>query len=157
IFIYTGSGSYTGGKTLTSGEKLIGQGAGASILSITGFTMPSGTNMLPSTGGTNPTINAAVDNITLGTGNTIRGITLNTSAATATALKGTSFGTLFVGETGIVSTGPALNLATGTLTGPSSTANFSGGVAASGATGNAINLTGISGAMFSLATGVGNT
>src|SRR5215831_5152537 len=73
IFIYTGSGNYTGGLTLTSGEKVIGQGASQSILSITGFAAPSGTNLLPATGGTNPTITngAGLSEITLGSNNQI--------------------------------------------------------------------------------------
>jgi uncharacterized repeat protein (TIGR01451 family) len=123
IFVY--SGSYTGGLTLLSGQKLIGQGAGDTLLSITGLSAPSGTNLLPSTGGTSPTITAAATNITLGSGNTIRGVTLNGAAAAAVDLAGNSFGTATIAETALGGQGQALNLNNGTLTGPvASTAAF---------------------------------
>src|ERR1041384_6540970 len=158
IFIYTGSGNYAGGKTLTNGEKLIGQGAGASILTITGFSTPSGTNLLPNTGGTNPTIAAAVDNITLGTGNTVRGVTLNVTAVGATALTGSSFGTLTLAETTIGGTnGRALSLSTGTLTGPvSSTAAFTG-ISSTNSSLTGITLTTVAGAMSSGSTTITNS
>jgi uncharacterized repeat protein (TIGR01451 family) len=126
IFIYTGAGNYTGGVTLLNNQKLIGQGAGASILSITGLPTPSGNNLLPSTGGTNPTITAGANDITLGSGNTVRGVNLNVTATAATALTGSSFGTLTLAEVAVGGTnGRALNLDTGTLTGPvASTAAF---------------------------------
>jgi uncharacterized repeat protein (TIGR01451 family) len=158
IFIYTGDGPYTGGLTLLNNQKLAGQGAGATLLSISGLPAPSGINLLPATGGTNAEITAAVTNITTGSGNTIRGVTLKVTAAAAIALTGNAFGTLFIGETGIVANvGRALNLVNGTLTGPSSVANFNGGLASDQANGTAINLSQVAGAMTSLATGTSNT
>jgi uncharacterized repeat protein (TIGR01451 family) len=115
IFIYTGSGNYTGGLTLTSGEKLIGQGASQSILTITGFSTPSGTNLLPSTGGSNPTITAASANeITLGSNNQIWGTTFGST--TGTSITGSAYGTLKVRDTTITNgSGRALNLSNGTM------------------------------------------
>ena len=157
IFIYTGTSTYTGGVTLLSGQKLIGQGAGASILSITGFSTPSGTNLLPGTSGTNPTIAAGVDNITLGSGNTVRGVTLNVTAVGATALTGSSFGTLTLAETTIGGTnGRALSLTTGTLTGPvSSTAAFTS-ISSTNSSLTGITLTSVGGAMSSGSTTITN-
>jgi hypothetical protein len=149
IFIYTGTSNYTGGVTLLNNQKLIGQGAGASILAITGYSTPSGANLLPGTMGTNPTISAAAANITLGSGNTVRGVTLNGTAAAASNLTGSSFGTLTLAETAIGGTGQALNLSTGTLSGPvSSTAAFTS-ISSTGSSSTGISLTTVGGLMSS--------
>src|SRR5205085_2042449 len=49
IFLYSGSGSYTGGITLLSNQKLIGAAATASLATITGFTVPAYSAALPAT------------------------------------------------------------------------------------------------------------
>lgn len=114
IFLY--SGSYTGGVTLLNNQRVIGQGAGASIASITGITVPPFSDSLPATGGTRPTVaNAAGSNILLASGNYLRGFDIGNSAAAGSAISGTGIGTLTVTELAISGTGRALNLDTGTL------------------------------------------
>jgi uncharacterized repeat protein (TIGR01451 family) len=114
IFIYTGTSSYAGPLTLKNTEKLIGQGASQSILTITADSAPSGTNQLPATGGSNPTMTAAAGNLTTGTGDEIWGVTLGNS--TGTSLTASGFGNLKVRDTTINNgTGQALNLSNGTL------------------------------------------
>ena len=117
IFLYTSATNYTGGITLNSGEKIIGQGASQTILVITGFTAPSGNNLLPATGNaTDPMITTAgTVAITLGTGNGLHGFTVGNTTATGTDIAGTSFGTLTVRDVTVNGTGRALNLATGTF------------------------------------------
>lgn len=116
IFIYTGTSDYTGGLTLLGGQKIIGQGAGQSIETITGFATPSGNAVLPATSGANPTVTtggAGINSVNLGTNNEIWGVTFgNTSGA---GIAGTSFGTLKVRDTAKTGNGQALNLSTGTL------------------------------------------
>lgn len=152
IFVYTGA--YTGGVTLLSGQKLIGQGAGDTLINITALTQPSGTNLLPSTGGTSPTIVAAGANVTLGSGNTIRGVALNGTAGVAVDLTGTGFGTATIAEMSLGGVGRALNLSTGTLTGPvSSTAAFTS-ISSTGSSTTGVTLTSVGGAMSSGSTSV---
>lgn len=111
IFVYTGL--YTGGLTLLSGQKLIGQGASQSLLMITGLSAPSGNNLLPSTGGANPTITSTANGVNLGSNNQIWGVTFGNK--TGAGISGTNFGTLTVRDTTINGTGQALDLSTGTL------------------------------------------
>ena len=152
IFVYTGA--YTGGLTLLGGQKLIGQGAGDTLINITALTQPSGTNLLPSTGGTPPTIAAAGANITLGSGNTIRGVTLNGTAPSAVDLTGTGFGTATIAETALGGIGQALNLNSGTLTGPvAATAAFTSISSTSSST-TGVSLTGVAGNMSSGSTSI---
>ncbi len=114
IFLY--SGSYTGGLTLLNNQRMIGQGAGASLASITGITSPPFSDSLPATGGTRPTVaNAAGSVILLGSGNYLRGFDIGNSAASGSGISGTGFGTLTVLELAISGTGRSLNLDTGTL------------------------------------------
>ena len=142
IFIYTGVGNYTGGTTLLSGQLVIGQGAGASILTITGLPAPSGTSQLPATGGTNPTVvNAGGNAIALtngSTGNTIRGVTIG--ATSGDGINGTNFGTLTLNEMTINTTGRAFTLTTGTLAATIASVTSSGGA-------NNIALTSIGGTL----------
>lgn len=154
IFVY--SGSYTGGTTLLNGQKLIGQGAGDTLLNITGLVAPSGTNLLPATGGASPVIAAAGSDVTLGSGNTIRGVTLNGTASAAIDLNGTGFGTLTLAETALGGTGQALNLSNGTLTGPTaSTAAFIS-ISSTNSSTTGVSLTSVSGNMSSGSTSITN-
>ncbi|MDR7208665.1 Ig-like domain-containing protein [Flavobacterium piscis] len=89
IFVYTGTGSSGTSLTLSNNQKLIGQGATASLTSILGITVPAYSNALPSTGGTNP--NFSVLNLKLN--NDVEGITLTGTTAT---MAGTSVGNLKV-------------------------------------------------------------
>jgi uncharacterized repeat protein (TIGR01451 family) len=116
IFLYSSGTNYTGGITLNSAEKVIGQGASQSILTITGFTAPSGTNLLPATGGANPVITTVgTTAITLGLNNGLHGFTVGDTGAAGTDISGTSFGTLTAMKITLNGTGRALNLATGTM------------------------------------------
>src|SRR6185503_12728491 len=114
IFLYTGA--YTGGLTLLANQRLIGEGASASLSSITGLTPPSYSDPLPATGGARPGVeNAAGSNILLTSGNYLRGFDIGDSAASGSAISGGMFGTLTVTELAISGTGRALNLNNGTL------------------------------------------
>ncbi len=114
IFLY--SGSYTGGLTLLANQRLIGQGSTVSLTSITGITPPAGSDPLPSTGGTRPTVaNAAGSVVTLGAGNYLRGFNIGNSAVGGSGITGINIGTLSVTELLINGTGRAMNLDSGTL------------------------------------------
>jgi uncharacterized repeat protein (TIGR01451 family) len=148
IFLYTGT--YTGGQTLLNNQRLIGQGATASILSITGLPAPSGNNLLPATSGTRPSVGVAtnINAITLGSGNLLRGF--NISSTAGTGLAGTSFGTLTASEMNVTvnntaaACGAAINLVTGTPTatfGSVSASSCTNGIVLNG-TGGSVTITG---------------
>jgi uncharacterized repeat protein (TIGR01451 family) len=109
IFLYTGD--YTGPVTLLGQQKLIGQGATESLLTVAGLPAPSGNNILPATGGTRPVLTSSggTNAINTGAGNTIRGVNIG---ATATGVKivGSTAGTLTIKEVGLSGAGSALNL-----------------------------------------------
>jgi trimeric autotransporter adhesin len=113
IFIYTGSGDYTGTVTLRAGQKVIGQGATASLVVAAGITLPSFSKTLPTTSGTSPNLTSSGTTITLGSGNTLGGFNMGNS--TNYDIAGTSFGTLIVSEMTLNGTGGSLNLATGAV------------------------------------------
>ncbi|MHA4739924.1 Ig-like domain-containing protein [Dyadobacter sp. MSC1_007] len=112
VFLY--SGSYTGPLTLRNDQKLLGQGSTESILSFTGFAVPSGSDQLPTTTGTNasrPTITTTtgtINAINLGTTNNIKGV--NIGNTTGTKISGSSAGTLTISEVGLSGSGSSLNL-----------------------------------------------
>lgn len=117
IFIYTGTGAYTGPLVLLNNQQLIGQGV--SVATATGFTVPAYSDPLPGAGAA-PTINSAAaagsNTVTLNGdsgGNTIRGVTLGN--ASGSDIAGNNFGTLTVSDTTINGTGRALSLSNGTL------------------------------------------
>ncbi len=123
IFLY--SGSYTGPLTLLNNQKLIGQGATASLATITGLTPPPGSLALPATGGGRPTI-AGANGVSLASGNTVRGLNLN--ATGGTPLLGANVGTLAVTEVAVTNiAGGAVNLANGTLSVALGSVSASGG------------------------------
>ncbi|MGB2914052.1 MAG: Ig-like domain-containing protein, partial [Pyrinomonadaceae bacterium] len=121
IFIFTGIGNYAAALTLLDGQKYIGQGASASIASITGLTLAADSDALPTT---TPGANAVMiagsgTSITLGVGNTIRGITVD-NVGTGTKIFGSGFGTLTIGnnttpDVTLSGTGKALDLTNGTF------------------------------------------
>ncbi len=174
IFMY--SGSYAGGLTLLSGQKLVGQGASASLSAIAGITWPADAGPEPTMGGAAPTISTAAANtngLVVAGGNTLRGFTLGN--ATGIALAGAGFGTLAIADVGINTAGQALGLTNGTLSGSMSGVTSSGGAhniylanvattgtfslgagALSGATGDAVVVTGGTGA-FSYAGAISNS
>ncbi|HZG54392.1 MAG TPA: Ig-like domain-containing protein, partial [Pyrinomonadaceae bacterium] len=117
IFIYTGSGAYTGPVVLLNNQQLIGQGV--NVATASGFTVPAYSDPLPAAGSA-PTINSAAaagsNTVTLNGAagaNTIRGVTLGN--ATDSDIAGNNFGTLTVSDTTINGTGRALSLSNGTL------------------------------------------
>ncbi len=133
IFLYTGS--YMGPLTLLSGQRLIGQGATASLSSIAGVTWPADAGPEPAMSGTAPTITSSgVDAITLANvgsattaNNTLRGFNLGNVGAAGTALAGTSFGTVTVSEVGINTNGRALSLTNGVINGNFAQVRSTGG------------------------------
>ncbi len=118
IFLY--SGSYSGAITLLGNQKLIGQGATASLASITGLTAPMFSNSLPVTGLTRPTITHSATLLTLGQGNLIRGFNVTNTAGAG--ITGTSFGNLTASEISVTASNAggactaAVNLNTGNPT-----------------------------------------
>ncbi|MBX9806975.1 MAG: cadherin-like domain-containing protein, partial [Flavobacteriaceae bacterium] len=86
VFIYTGTGSSGATLTLSTNQKVIGQGATASLVSILGLSIPSYSNVLPTTGGTSPTFST----ISLSSNNDIQGVILSS------AMTGSSVGNLKV-------------------------------------------------------------
>ena len=105
IFLY--SGNYTGGLTLQSGQRLIGEGATDSLAAITGLTPPSYSDPLPTTGGANPVI-SGTSGITVAAfnlSNLIRGITVANTGGTA--ISGLNFIALTVEETTVSNTNGA--------------------------------------------------
>jgi hypothetical protein len=120
LFLYQGSGNYTGGLPLEASQQLIGQPNGLSVnngVSNVQLVSPSGTR---------PTIaNASGNGITLATGNIIRSV--NVGNASGSGILGNTFGTLDVADAGVNTTGQALSLTTGTLSGSLSNVSSSGG------------------------------
>lgn len=127
IFLYRQTAAnYTGPLTLLNNQKLIGQGATASLSVITGLTPPSGSAALPATGGTRPVIAHNANNLTLAQGNLLRGFNLSNTGGTA--LVGNSFGNLTSSEVSVSNTsGVAINLNTGNPTASFTSVSASGG------------------------------
>jgi trimeric autotransporter adhesin len=113
-FIFVYSGSYTSTAiTLLNSQKLIGQAATASIASITGITVPTYSNALPSTGGAATTLaNTTATPITLGSANDVQGLTFTSTSGTT--MTGSSVGALKVRDVTLsASAGQALQITTG--------------------------------------------
>jgi uncharacterized repeat protein (TIGR01451 family) len=147
VFVYTGTGEYEAGLTLRNNQKIIGQGAQASLTTITGYNVPSGTSLLPATGGNAPVLVSTVANtnaINLGSANTLYG--LNIAATTGRKIWGDNFGTLVVKEVGLSGDGAALYLNNGVLDASFSSiscnSNGTDGVLAAMVTGNLSSLSG---------------
>jgi uncharacterized repeat protein (TIGR01451 family) len=104
IFLYTGTGSYTGPLTLESNQRLIGQGATSSIATLAGITPAIDSDALPSTGGTNPVITTTAANtngINLAQNNALHGLSVTNT--TGRGISGNGFGTLTVSENVVLS------------------------------------------------------
>jgi hypothetical protein len=148
IFLY--SGAHTGGYALLNSQRLIGQGASDTLANIVGLTVPTASDVLPSTGGASPTItttNANAVPLPTGAGNTplLRGFTVG-NTGTGTKISGTTFGTLTVGNNTtpdviLNGTGKALDLTTGAF---AATSGFNGVTTTSSAT-QGISLAGVTG------------
>lgn len=105
IFIYSGASGTS--LTLSNNQKVIGQGATTSLISLLGVTVPAYSNTLPSTGGTNPTFSV----LNLKLNNDVEGITLTGTTAT---MAGASVGTLKVRDVTIAGgTAVAVNIGAG--------------------------------------------
>jgi uncharacterized repeat protein (TIGR01451 family) len=148
IFLYSGSGSYTGGLTLLANQKLIGQGAGNTLAAIVGFTPPAGSLALPATGGSSPFIESGTDGVILGSNNVLRGFDIGNTAGTD--IVGNTFGLLTVREVNLSANGQALNLSTGNLD-----AMF-GTVASTNSSATGISLTSVGGTLVSGPTSIQN-
>ena len=161
IFIYRQAVTdYTGPVTLLNNQRLIGQGATASILAITGLGTPSGPNQLPATSGTNPnvvTTAAATNaiNLAVGASNTIRGVTLGNTTGSKIA-SGANFGTLTVGpasgtsDVTLTGNGQALSLTSGLLA-----ARFAG-ISSINSAGAGITVNSVGGSLVSPTTTITN-
>jgi hypothetical protein len=127
IFIDAGSGSYNGALVLLAGQRLIGEGAAASLATLAAVAPQNG-QTLPATGGARPVLTAAATVLTLATGNSLHGLELGNGTL---ALSGTNFVTLTVNDNVVINgNGQALALNNGVTT-----ANF-GSVSSSGGTNN---------------------
>ncbi|CAG5072643.1 hypothetical protein DYBT9623_04225 [Dyadobacter sp. CECT 9623] len=146
VFLYTGS--YDGSVTLLASQKLIGQGAGETILALGPFATPSGDNLLPATGGTRPTVISSGTAVTLGAGNTIRGFDIGNT--TGSKLAGTFTGTLTIREMALSGSGRALAVSGGTFD-----AQFSEVSSSSTASGESVTIEAGSGSV-TIATGTLN-
>ena len=147
IFVYESAAAYTfsSGTLLRTGQKLIGQDATATLATIAGVTVPSG-SALPAmnTGGNATTIGSTV---TLAASSTVRGLTISTG--TSTGMSGGAVSGVAVSETAVAtSTGTAVN-----LSGTGGVLSFTS-VSANGAV-NGIALTNTTGSVT--VTGDGNT
>lgn len=113
IFLYSTGTSYTGGITLLNSQRLLGQGATATLSTMTGLTPPGHSPAFPPTAGANPVLsNSGGTIITLAQNNTLRGFSTDTGV---TDISGTNFGTLTVRDVTVLGAGRALALTTGTL------------------------------------------
>ena len=95
IFIYEDATGYSGAVTMRSGQKLIGQDATATLASIAGVTVFSGSTALPAMNTGAPTTNI-VSTVTMHNSTTVRGLSINAT--------GTSSGLVASGRTGLVVT-----------------------------------------------------
>ncbi|MEP6645635.1 MAG: Ig-like domain-containing protein [Saprospiraceae bacterium] len=183
IFIYESGTAYTGGVTLLNNQKLIGQDATATLLTITALSLPTFSNALPamnSGNGTFTTINgsnAGGDAITLSSGNTVRGLMIGTATDFGIDDNG-AVGTLTISEVSINNTsgggfrtdnGGTLNVTLSSLTsiggvnginvtGTSGSFTVTGATNSTNTSGVGILLSGITGGTVTLAAvTVGNT
>ncbi|HST51887.1 MAG TPA: Ig-like domain-containing protein [Pyrinomonadaceae bacterium] len=120
IFLYSGSGSYTGPLTLENNQRVIGQGAVSSIAALAGITPAPDSDPLPPTGGTNPSVTTtapATNGINLAQNDSIHGLSVVNT--TGRGISGNGFGTLTVSENVVLSNtttaGTPINLNNGAL------------------------------------------
>ncbi|MCF0070239.1 Ig-like domain-containing protein [Dyadobacter sp. CY261] len=107
IFMY--SGSYDGNITFRNNQKLFGQGATSSLITLTGFAQPSGTDLIPATGGTRPLLtNGAGNVLTVDGTTTVRGLNIGNSSGAK--INSSNSGTFTASEINLTGTGTAINL-----------------------------------------------
>ncbi len=161
IFLYESGTAYEGPLTLRNSQKLIGQGATATLQTITGLTTPVHSDSFPSTGGTRPSITttvAASNGVNLANGNTLRGFDFGN--ATGIALSGSNFGTLTLSEVAMNTNSAGLSLTTGAAAAAFSSFASTGGtnnVSLTSVTGTVVfgggSMTGATGAAFAVSGG----
>ena len=149
IFLY--DGSYAGGYALLANQKLVGQGASATLAAVHGVTVEPYSDALPATDGTPAevaitTAIAATNAVPVSAGGiTLRGFTVG--ATTGAKIFGTAFGTLTAGnnttpDLTLSGAGQAINLTTGTF---AATSGFTGVATTSAAGAAGITLTTVGG------------
>lgn len=111
IFVFESATPYSGAITLLSGQKLLGQDASASLLSITGYSLPTYSTALPATNAGNGTSANLNSVITLGSGNTLRGFNIVTNGS----VTGNNFGSCSMTDISMNVANTALDLTTGSL------------------------------------------
>jgi hypothetical protein len=178
IFVYSGTSSYTTtGLTLKSDQKLVGAGASQTLGTITGYTVPAYSAILPTTNTVTPTITNNLNGsntITLANGCTVRGFNItgnnplhnvyganvsNTTVMENTLTVSSAEGILLTGNSGnssitnnnVTATGMGVKITT--TTGNILNLNFSNNLLNSGSTG--ASLDGSGGGTFYI-TGFGN-
>ena len=95
IFIY--NGSYPAPLTLENNQRVIGEGATSSLATLTGITLATDSDALPSTGGTKPTITSGGNGFNLAQDNQFYGFTFSNTTGTAVNRNG-AIGTLIFGD-----------------------------------------------------------
>jgi len=140
LFLYQGSGSYTGGTTMHTNEQLIGQPNGLTV---------SG-NQLVAASGSNPTItNSGGDGIDLASGNTIRRVDVaNTSGV---GIAGSSVSTADIGSN------MSISGATGAFKLSGGSGNVSMAASISGSSGRAVDIESRSGGKTTLSGSISDT
>lgn len=149
IFLYTGSGNYSGttapGLSLLNNQKLIGQGANAADLAAaTGITFAPGSATLPSLNGTDPAIvnsTAGGHGITLASGNTIRGLTVG-NTPNGFGFSGGAVGTLTLSDTSKTGTGGTISITSSGAFGSTVTFDLLESTSSTGANLNLVSVTG---------------
>lgn len=110
IFIY--SGNYDGGITVRNLQKVFGEGAGTvgtTLLSLTGLAAPSGSNLLPETGGTRPELTNTSGNVFSLSGiATVQGLNIGNSSGAK--FLSSAAGLFTASQIDLTGTGPALNI-----------------------------------------------
>jgi len=131
IFVEHNASGYTCGISLLPNEKLIGEGSGSTLGTLSGVTPVAGSSFptLTNSSAQWPTLTAAgADCVTPSTDNTIRGFNFGNVGAANTAIVGSGIGTLTVNDAAIATDGAAINLSTGTFNATLDSVSSSGGV-----------------------------
>jgi uncharacterized repeat protein (TIGR01451 family) len=107
IFIF--SGNYDGSIIVRSNQKVFGQGSSQSLLTLTGLSAPSGSHLLPATGGMRPSLTSSGGNVfTLLGAATVQGLNIGNSSGAKFASSAT--GRFTASEIDLTGTGVALNI-----------------------------------------------
>ena len=104
--IFVSSGSYTAPLTLENNQRVIGQGAVASLQTLSGITPATDSDTLPTTGGTRPSIASAGNGINVVSGNQLHGLAFSNTGGTAIS-SSASVGTMLLTDVVIDNSGSA--------------------------------------------------